>query len=347
MTLARTKSAPLAPAAAGTSPPPAVSRPVFSGMHVSDHWRLLLLWLAFLIVPFVAPNAYFVSLANMMLINIILIASLNLLMGYGGQISLGHAGFYGLGAYVSGVLGVKFGCSPWVGLPVAALLTGLAALIIGIPALRLRGLYLSMATLGWNAILVVMFNRLIDVTGGPNGLLGVKPFALGAFKLDTDIRQFPLLWLVSLLVMIAILNLLSSRIGRAMRAVATNELGADAVGIDTFRTKLLVFVLSAAMAGIAGSLYVHVNQYASPDTFSVSNSILLVVMVAIGGSGLYWGPVFGALIYTAVPPLLLEYEDAELMLFGLAMIVVLIASPTGVAGLPAMLRRRISGARPS
>ena len=228
----------------------------------------------------------------------------------------------------------------------AALLTGLL-LVIGIPALRLRGLYLSMATLGWNAILVVMFNRLIDLTGGPNGLLGVKPFALGAFKLDTDARQFPLLWLVSLLVMLAVLNLLSSRIGRALRAVATNELGADAVGIDSFRTKLFVFVLSAGMAGIAGSLYVHVNQYASPETFSVSNSILLVVMVAIGGSGLYWGPLLGGFIYTAVPQLLLDYEDFELMLFGLAMIVVLIVLPSGLAGLPAALRLRLGGARQS
>jgi branched-chain amino acid transport system permease protein len=99
------------------------------------------------------------------------------------------------------------------------------------------------------------------------------------------------------------------------------------------------------MAGIAGSLYVHVNQFASPETFSVSNSILLVVMVAIGGSGLFWGPVFGALIYTAVPQLLLDYEDAELMLFGLAMLVVLIASPTGIAGLPAVLRRRFARRR--
>lgn len=314
-------------------------------MRLSDHRLLLIVWLALLAVPFVAPNAYFVSLANMMLINLILIASLNLLMGYGGQISLGHAGFYGLGAYVSGVLGVKFGLSAWIGLPAAMLFTGLAALIIGIPALRLRGLYLSMATLGWNAILVVLFNRLIDVTGGPNGLLGVRPFAFGGFKLDNDMRQFPLVWLVSLLVMVAILNLLGSRIGRALRAVATNELGADAVGIDSFRTKLLVFVLSAGMAGIAGSLYVHVNQFASPETFNVSNSILLVVMVAIGGSGLFWGPVFGALIYTAVPQLLLDYEDAELMLFGLAMLVVLIASPSGIAGLPAVVLRWLSRRR--
>lgn len=307
--------------------------------QVSDHGWLLIVWFALLAVPFVAPNAYVISLANMMFINIILIASLNLLMGYGGQISLGHAGFFGLGAYASGVLGVKFGLSPWVGLPAAALITGLAALLIGIPVLRLRGLYLSMATLGWNAILVVMFNRLIDITGGPNGLLGVKPFALGDFALDTDIRQFPLVWLAALLVMLAILNLLRSRLGRALRATATNELGADAVGIDSFRTKLLAFVLTAGMAGVAGSLYVHVNQFVSPETFSVSNSILLVVMVAIGGSGSYWGPILGALIYTAVPQVLLDYEDAELMLFGLAMLIVLIASPSGLAGVPATLRK--------
>jgi branched-chain amino acid transport system permease protein len=306
---------------------------------VSDRVRLLLVWLALLTVPFAAPNAYIVSLANMMFINIILIASLNLLMGYGGQISLGHAGFYGLGAYVSGALGVKFGLSAWIGLPAAAFISGLAALLIGIPVLRLRGLYLSMATLGWNAILVVLFNRLIDVTGGPNGLLGVRPFRLGSFALDTDVRQFPLVWLAALVVMLAILNFLRSRIGRALRAVATNELGADAVGIDSFRTRLLVFVFTAGMAGIAGSLYVHVNQFASPETFSVSNSILLVVMVAIGGSGSFWGPLLGALIYTAVPQILLDYEDAELMLFGLAMLIVLVALPNGLAGIPSMLRR--------
>jgi len=306
---------------------------------------LLLVWLAFLAVPFAAPNAYVVSLANLMLINVILIASLNLLMGYGGQISLGHAGFYGLGAYVSGALGVKLGFSAWIGLPAAALTTALAALVIGIPTLRLRGLYLSMATLGFNAILVIMFNRLIDLTGGPNGLLGVRPFALGGFALNTDNRQFPVAWLLSLLVMLAVGNLLRSRLGRALRAVATNELGAEAAGIDSFRTKLVIFVLTAGMAGIAGSLYVHINQYASPETFSVSNSILLVVMVAIGGSATYWGPLFGALIYTAVPQLLLEYEDVELMLFGLAMLVVLIALPSGLAGLPAALRRGLAGAR--
>jgi branched-chain amino acid transport system permease protein len=325
------------PASEEAGPPKLASAPA-RALRLSVRSRLLLVWLVLLAVPLVAPNDYVVSLANLLLINVILIASLNLLMGYGGQISLGHAAFFGLGAYVSGVLNVKLGISPWLGLPAAALLTGLSAIVIGIPVLRLRGLYLSMATLGWNAIVVVLFNRLVDLTGGPNGLLGVAPFSIGSFRLDTEPREFPLVWLVSLLVMLAILHLLRSRVGRALRAVATNELGAEAVGIDSARIKLLFFVLSAAIAGIAGSLYVHINQYASPETFSISNSILLVVMVAIGGSGTFWGPLLGALVYTAVPQLLLDYEDAELLLFGLGMLVVLIAFPRGLAGIPAALQ---------
>jgi branched-chain amino acid transport system permease protein len=304
-----------------------------------------LIWLALLSVPLLAPNAYVLSLVNLALINLILIAGLNLLMGFGGQISLGQAGFFGLGAYASGILNAKLGVNAWLALPAATLIAGAAACIIGLPALRLRGPSLSMATLGWNAILVVLFNQLVDLTGGPNGLLGVKPFSLMSFKLDTDVRAFPLVWLVSLLVMLAILNLLHSRIGRALRAVATNELGADAIGIDSFRTKLLAFTLCAAFAGLAGSLYVHINQYASPETFGISPSILLIVMVAVGGSGSYWGPVFGALIYTLLPQLLLGYEDAELMLFGLGMLIVLIAFPGGLARVPEAIARGLASVR--
>jgi branched-chain amino acid transport system permease protein len=308
--------------------------------RLSDHLWLVLIWLALLAIPFVAPNAYIVSLANLALINLILVASLNLLMGYGGQISLSHAGFFGLGAYASGVLNVKVGLSPWLGLPAAALIGAAAAFVVGLPALRLRGHYLAMATLGWNAILVVLFNQLVGLTGGPNGLLGVQAFSFFGVRLDTEPRAFPVVWLTSLLVMAAILNLLRSRIGRALRAVATNELGADAVGVDSFRTKLIIFVLSAAMAAIAGSLYVHVNQYASPETFGVATSILLIVVVAIGGSGSYWGPLLGALVYTALPQVLLDYEDAELMLFGLGMLIVLIVFPGGLASVPAAVLRR-------
>src|SRR6516164_5054676 len=137
--------------------------------------RLLLFWLALLAIPLAGPNHYIVSLGTSFLINLILIASLNVLIGYCGQISLGHAGFYGLGAYSAGILSAKLGLNPWLGLPVACLASASAAVVIGIPALRLKGHYLAMATLGFNAILSVLFVELVSITGGPNGLAGIPP----------------------------------------------------------------------------------------------------------------------------------------------------------------------------
>ena len=270
------------------------------------------------------------SVAVGFLINLILVASLNTITGICGQISIGHAGFFGLGAYASGILSARLGVSPWLGLPVACMAAGLGAAVLGVPALRLRGHYLAMATLGGNAILVVLFNQLTTLTGGPNGLVGVAPFALGPYRLDTQVRVLPLVWAAALIVMLALLNLDHSRVGRAMRAIAGSEFAANALGVDTYRTKLGVFVLTAAMAGLAGSLYVHANAFASPETFSVSASVLLVVMVALGGWGRYWGAPLGALVMTLVPELLQAFEDWQLLLFGVCMIVVLLGLPGGL-----------------
>jgi branched-chain amino acid transport system permease protein len=293
---------------------------------------LLLFFLLLLPIPLIGFNDYLVSLGTSFLINLILIASLNVLIGCCGQISLGHAGFYGLGAYAAGILSAKLGLDPWLGLPVACLISALAALVIGIPALRLRGHYLAMATLGFNAILAVLFDQVVSWTGGPNGLLGVKPLALGNFALSTQARIFPLVWLCAALVMFALLNLIQSRVGRAIRAIATSEVAAQSLGIDAFRYKLIVFVLTAAMAGLAGSLYVESNLYASPESFGFSTSILLVAMVALGGWGRHGGAILGALIYTGAPELLRTFQDAQLLIFGAGMIAVLLFFPGGLAG---------------
>ena len=292
---------------------------------------LLLFFLALLPIPLFGFNDYIVSLGANFLINLILIASLNVLIGHCGQISLGHAGFYGLGAYAAGIVSARLGVNPWLGLPIACLVSALAALVIGIPALRLRGHYLAMATLGFNAILAVLFDQLVSWTGGPNGLLGVKPLALGNFVLSSEARIFPLVWLCAALVMFALLNLIQSRVGRAIRAIATSEVAAQSLGIDAFRYKLIVFVLTAAMAGLAGSLYVESNLYASPESFGFSPSILLVAMVALGGWARYGGAILGALIYTGAPELLRTFQDAQLLIFGAGMIAVLMFFPGGLA----------------
>jgi branched-chain amino acid transport system permease protein len=324
------------------APRPAVETAAGQGTRIArfgPRSALLVLWLVLLPVPLITANDYVVYLVVTFFINLILVASLNTLMGYGGQISLGHAGFFGLGAYAAGILSAKSGVSAWVGLPLACCVAAGAAVLIGLPALRLKGHYLAMATLGFNAILTVLFTQLIPLTGGPNGLLGVKPLMLGHVALDTPARIFLVVWLCAGLCVLALVNLIESRVGRALRAIAMSEVAANSLGIDVFRYKLIVFVLTAAMAGLAGSLYVESNLYAAPETFGFSASILLLAMVALGGWGRFSGAFLGALILTAAPEVLRSFEDAELLMFGIGMIVVLLFFPGGLAGAGTALRR--------
>lgn len=300
--------------------------------RLSPNLRLVLLWLVFLVFPFAVPNDYIVNLGAMFFLNVILIASLNLLVGYGGQISLGHGGFYGLGAYISGVLAAKFSFSPWISGTLALAATCVVALLIGLPTLRLRGHYLAMATVGFNAILIVLFSQLVSLTGGPNGLTGVPSFSLGDFALNTDFRFFFLSWCCGLAVMLVSFNVIDSRFGRGLRALSGSEMAAECFGVNTYLCKLLVFILSAAMAALAGVLYVHYANFASPESFSFFVSVLLLVMVALGGMGSAWGPIVGALLYTAIPELLRAVENLEIFAFGASMILVLLFFPRGIGG---------------
>lgn len=302
--------------------------------------RLLLVWLAMAAWPFVSPNDYILSLGVVFFINLILVASLNLVLGYAGQISMCHGALFGLGAYVSGVLSVRYGVAPLTGTLVAVVATALAATLIALPTLRLRGHYLAMGTLGFNAILSVLFVELVPLTGGPNGLSGIAPFRLLGIELDTSRRFFPLAWAAGFVVMFLILNLVSSRTGRALAAVSGSEIAAGALGVDAYRLKVVTFACAAGFAGLAGALYAHFNMFASPETFSFSTSVLLVVMVAIGGWGTFWGPFLGALLFTAMPELLREVHDAELLIFGLSMVLVLLYFQGGLVGLLGRLRRR-------
>lgn len=298
---------------------------------------LLFIWVLALAWPLVAPNDYLLSLGVYFFINLILVASLNLIMGWTGQVSLAHAAFYGLGAYVSGVLDTRWGVSPWLGTLAATLCVAVVAALIGLATLRLRGPYLSMGTLGFSGILSVLFVELVPLTGGPNGLAGISPYALFGIALDNPARFYGLAWLVGAAVMWGLLNLYGSVPGRALRAIAGSEIGANTLGVDTFRAKVIAFSLSAGMAGLAGAMYAHFNQFASPETFGFFASVLLVVMVALGGIGSFWGPMYGAAILTVVPELLRRFQDLELLVFGACMLAVLLYFPGGIAALAGRL----------
>lgn len=321
------------PGVPGTAPDAAHGAALGSDRVYGRNLRILFaVWVVLLLFPWLAPSSYVVGLGVTFFVNLILVASLNLLMGYCGQISLCHSGFFGLGAYVSGVLSAKYGVPVPASMACALALTALASVLVGLPALRLRGHYLAMATLGLNAILSVLFVELVGLTGGPNGLSNVPPIGVAGYSLDSDAGYFYFAWAVGLLTMWGILNLVHSRVGRAMSSLVDSEIGAASLGIDTRSLKVAVFAISATLAALAGTLYVHYAQFASPETFNFSASVLLVVIVAVGGWGKYWGPLFGALVFTAVPEILLAFPDLQLLLFGLGMIVVLVCFPGGIAG---------------
>lgn len=302
--------------------------------------KLIIVWALTLIWPLVAPNDYILSLGVYFFINLILITSLNVIMGWTGQVSLAHAAFYGLGAYVSGVLNTRWDISPWLGTIAAMVGVGVVAAFVGWSTLRLKGPYLSMGTLGFSGILSVLFVELVSLTGGPNGLANIAPYELFGFSLDTPGRFFGLVWLASAVVMWCLINLYYSVSGRSLRAIEGSEIGANTLGVNTFRAKVIAFSLSAAMAGLAGAMYAHFNQFASPETFGFFTSVLMVVMVALGGVGSLWGPVFGAAVLTVVPELLRRFQDAELLIFGICMILVLLYLPGGIASLGQRMRRK-------
>jgi branched-chain amino acid transport system permease protein len=276
------------------------------------------------------PGTYYVTLLNLIGIHIIIVLGLNLLMGYAGQISLGHAAFFGLGAYTSGILTVTYQVDPLLALLAGLLCSALVAILVGIPALKLKGYYLAMATLGFGIIVAIALQQMDWLTGGPSGFMGIPPFRLFAWQLDTPTAGFFLVWTVVGLLLFLSLNIVDSRLGRALRAIHDSETAALAMGIDAQRLKLLIFVVSALYASLAGSLLAHTTHFLAPSSFGFMFSIKLVTMVVVGGMASIWGSLLGATVLTVLPELLAVFHDLEVVIFGLILMLVMIFLPRGL-----------------
>lgn len=305
-----------------------------------------LLALAVLIAatPLVLPNAFYFDVAVRAGINAIVCVGLNLLIGYAGQISLGHAGFLGLGAYASAVLTATYGWPPLLAMTLAAGVVGVLAFAVARPVLRLKGHYLAMATLGLGVIISIVVNNEAAITGGPDGM-AVPPLDLIGWSVDSEAVWY---WLVGLGLWVAVwlaLNIIHSPVGRALRSVHGSEVAAEVSGVDTTRYKTLVFVISAIMASLAGSLSAHYGGFITPSDVSFFKSIELVTMVVLGGMASTFGAVVGAVILTILPQVLTWFADYEHMIFGLILMLTMIFMPKGlVPSLTALFRIRL-GAR--
>jgi branched-chain amino acid transport system permease protein len=318
-------------------------------------WPLILTVLFILLYPYLLQSTYFRTIGIFIGIRAIVVIGLCLLMGYAGQASLGQAAFFALGAYTSGILTVRYGFSPWIALPAGIMLVSVVATAVGWPALKLRGHFLALATLSFGLIVYFLLKQWGFLTGGPSGLTGIPALNVAGVRLRSA-EYYYLVWAIVALVAWLSHNIVHSRTGRSLRAIHDSEIAAECLGVDTFRLKLQLFVLSAAFAALAGSLYAHFVRFFSPAAFGFKVSIEFAIMAALGGMASIYGGVLGVATVTllievlrAAVPLLLPAAHAvaavETAAFGLILVVVFIFLPDGLAGGFKELRDRMMARR--
>ena len=310
----------------------------------------LALFAVFLALFPLIADSYITYLINISMIAIIAAMGLNILTGYTGQISLGHAAFIAIGAYTSGILTSTVGLTFWLALPAAGLVTAFFGMLVGIPALRLKGLYLIMATMAFSFIVEHVLVRWNSLTNGLSGMSVPYP-SIGKFSIDDDTSYYYLLLIVTILAVAFAKNLFRTRPGRAFIAIRDQHVAAKVMGINLTKYKVLSFIISSFYAGIAGSLYAHYLTSITPEHFSLMLSIEYIAMIIVGGMGSILGAIYGALFITLLPEILktvadmiaqnvpviervvaLSFFEIKNAAYGLVIILFLIFEPKGIYG---------------
>jgi branched-chain amino acid transport system permease protein len=294
---------------------------------------------AFAVWPWVAPR-YFVFLASVILVNVVVAIGLNLLSGYTNQLSFGHAGFLAIGAYTAAVLTIHApGLPVLVTLAVAGLVTAAVGLAFGVPCLRLGGLYLTMATLAFGFVITEAILNLDALTKGADGLR-VPAARLGTLTLSTDAARYYLTAGVAMVMVAAAVNLVRTRTGRAFLAIRESEIAAQASGVPVAAYKILAFGLSAFYTGVAGGLFAFVVGFLSPDAFDVFLSVDFVVMIIVGGLGSVPGSIIGATVVTLLHDGLAAFQNYRPLIFGAILVVCMLFMPGGVTRVLGRVARR-------
>jgi branched-chain amino acid transport system permease protein len=302
-----------------------------------------ILLIAIALTPLFFRNqlSYYISILSLAGIYAIVVIGLNMLMGYAGQISLGHAAFFSIGAYTTAILTTQYNVSPVLSFVPALFVSGCISLIVGLPTLKLREHYLAMATLGVGLICYsVLSADPFDITGGPSGIPNIPPLQMLGIITNNDTTQYYCIWTAVFIIFIVSSNIMDSRFGRALMAIHKNEVVASVLGVNVYKYKLKIFILSAMYAGLAGYLYAHCSPlfYVNPDDVChFVFSIKIVTMVVIGGMRTMWGALFGAVGLSILPEILrtlgtlfhgLNTTDIEMALYGIILVVAMIVSPT-------------------
>ena len=284
------------------------------------------------VIPAVVTNLYHIQVMIFIGIYIILTLSLNLLNGYVGLLSIGHAAFYGIGAYASAKLVMEAGLPFPLAMPGAGAVAGLFGYLIAKPTLRLSGIYMTLATLGFNMICFLILQNWMSFTNGPLGIMDIPPPNIFGYEIQTRVQYYYLIFFLVLLTVVSMHRLMTCRFGRALVSIRENELAAEAMGVHTTRYKIQAFVLAAFFAGIAGSYYAHFIKYISPDSFYINESFILLAMLAFGGQGNLIGPVVGAAVLIIIPEIFRFLQEYRMLVYGGVLIIMMLVRRQGLLG---------------
>lgn len=309
-------------------------------------WLCLLL--AFVLTLPFTSDPYVVYLVNISAIAILGAIGLNILTGCTGQISLGHAAFMAIGSYTVGILAGRFQVEFWIALPLAGILSASAGIVIGVPCLRLKGLYLAMATMAFGAVVEYLAIHWESLTKGVRGI-SVPPVEIFGYPLDTDEKFYYLILAITVLLLMAAKNILRTKVGRAFIAIRDRDIAAELMGVNLTKYKVLAFTISSFYVGIAGGFYAYYTSYVHPEHFNIMLSIEFIAMIIVGGMGTVLGSIFGAVFITLVPeglrwlsyyigqtyPIVAERfaEEWNIAFFGLLIMLFLIFEPGGLVAI--------------
>lgn len=293
-------------------------------------WKaILILFLIF--IPFFLNDVYMQYILNLIIINIILAIGLDLLTGFTGQFSVGHAAFFGVGAYSCALINITFGVPFWFSLFLGGLFSACIGYLIGFPALRLSGPYLAMLTFGFGEITQWVFVHWVSVTRGVHGVVVPRP-QIGSFTFSDDKHFYYIELLVLVILMFVAKNIIKSKIGRAFMSIRDNEIASQSMGVNIAKYKTMAFALGAFYAGIAGSLYSALIKYISPADFGFFQSIKYLTMIVVGGLGSIMGSIIGGTLLTVLPELLRGFEKDQMLIYGALLLVFLMFMPQGIYG---------------
>ena len=307
---------------------------------------ILVLIVVLALLPLFVHSDYILTLLDLAGIYSIAVMGLGILLGFTGQMSLAQAAFLGIGAYTSAWFTTQLHWPVWPAMAMAVLLSALVGLVVGYPCLRLSGHYLALATIGFGIITQLVLINWKSVTNGSDGITGIPPPQIGPWVLDTYGTYYYLVLAAVLVCAYIAWRIKTTRVGRALHAIRENEIAARATGIDATRYKIVAFVLAGSYAGLAGSLLAHDIKFISPDSYSFDQSVVFLVMLILGGSSSISGALIGALLLTMLPEVLRPLKSSYIMVYGAAVIAMIVFMPQGLVGLFNAMRARFESRTP-